>query len=247
MTQPLRIDALEELALDFRRVAENLTDVADRQRRGFASRGVARSMRPALAVVFATVALAGTAGAGVYLLVQGDPIPPAPSSDFTADQQPVTGSERLSGVQTADPTGGPPWGLQLYRSEGGRQCYIVGRVLDSKVGVIRGGIHRPLPLRGPGTCVRPFTPDRPLNMETRAFGADGEEHREVIAGIAGPTVASIEFDDGNSAKTVVPGPDGEYLAVFSGYPRVKRTVHFTDGSSQVLTPPATDGAPSGAP
>lgn len=228
MNQPLDIDALEDLALQLRRVAHQDTQKQSQ-----------RFFRPGVLAIVAALAVAGTATGTALLLTDGDPVPAAPRGDFSADQQPLPETARLSGVQTADPVGGLPWGLQLYRNASGQQCFIAGRIKDGRIGVVRFGVFHELPLRGPGNCAYQLERFGYAMHGSQSYVA-GEEPRTLIYGILTPRVLSITFDDGITSKTIEPGPDGAYLAVFEGYDGViKRILHFADGTDKVLIPQPT--------
>lgn len=227
MTDSLQIDALEDLALAFRRTAQRTPPISRRKR---------LLQRPALAAALASLTIAATATGSALILSQGAPIHPAPLADFTADQRPLIGSDHVSGVHTADPAGGAPWGLRVYRSKTGDPCAIVGQLSGTALGSVTRNTFHELPLSGPGTCVHLLGRARPLSMGTRKFVAPGEAPRTVIYGIAGPLVASIKLDNGTTKQTIVPGKDGAYLAVFEGYPNIVRTISFTDGTQDVLDP-----------
>lgn len=224
MTEPLAIEALESLALDFRRVAQSSTIV---RRRGW--------RRPVFAVPLATLAIAGSAAAGALLVSEGEPIKPAPIADFSAEQQPLPQTARVGGVQTSDPAGGPPWALMTYRNAGGQTCLIPGRLVNGKVGVLASGVFHELPLRGPGQCVT-LRDGQPLSMTLTRSRDLGDA--TVVYGIAGRRVAHITFTTPGGPVTVVPDPDGLYLAVFSDDGPTRRIVTLTDGSTLDLTPPA---------
>jgi hypothetical protein len=228
MNDRLEISALEQLALEFRRIAAE-SPAPSRRRR--------LMPRSAIAVT-AAITIAATAGAATQLIETGPPVPPAPVADFTADQRPLAGSERVSGVQTADPIGGLPWGLRLYRSESGDPCVIVGRLRDGQVGLLTGNTFRALPLSGPGNCVHFEGRDRPLSMGTRSFPPGDAPERTAIYGVASRLVTKIVLISGIETRTLVPDKDGAYLAVFRGAPMVTRIVYFADGSKDILKPPS---------
>ena len=48
----------------------------------------------------------------------------------------VPGSVRLLAVRTADPDGGPPWGMRTTRTTRGAVCLTVGRVVDGRLGAL---------------------------------------------------------------------------------------------------------------
>lgn len=229
MNEPLRIDALEDMALEFRRLA--MSPEAQPARRRWSFR------RPLVGLIVGSLMITSTAAAGVLLLSEGEPIRNAPAEDVRADQRPLVGSDRLTGVQTADPQGGPDWGMRLSQSESGKTCYAVGRVVDGRIGLIIDGTFRALPLRGPGYCST-LNQTLPYTMNGTTVGDDGaSDERSAIYGLALPTVRSITFDDGRSRRTVEPNSDGAYLAVFDGRPSVTRTFTYTDGQQEVIRPP----------
>lgn len=231
MTQVLQIEALEEFALELRRAAR-----APTPSRRFA-------LRPTLVATALAVAVTGSAMAGALLIREGEPIAPAPRGDFTADQQPLPGTARLSGVQTADPNGGLPWGLRLYRNANNQQCYVAGRLMNGRVGIIRNNVFHELPLRGPGACAYRLE-HYGYSMFTRQSHRPGEEQRTLIFGSMTRRMVSITLDDGRTSRTIRPGPDGAYLAVFDGYPSViKRVLHFADGTEEVRIPQPMTGSP----
>ena len=147
----------------------------------------------------------------------------------------MPGAASLTNLRVPDPAGGPPWGIRLSRSERGKICYTPGRILDGKLGMVKGGVFRALPLRGPDKCVE-LSDDRPLTMDTDEFLAPDEVPRTVVNGLATSAVTRIELRAGEEEVTVRPSGDGAYLAVFKGRPNVIRTIVFADGRVDVLNP-----------
>ena len=226
MPDRMQIRALDDLAHEFRAAAAR--ESRRRSRR--------RVRHPLALAALLSVSLAASAAGASLFLDRGDPIPPAPAGDFSADQQPLPGTAALTGVQTADPDGGPPWGVRVHRNAAGDPCFTVGQIVDGKFGAVANGTFRELPLRGPGSCVTLTGRERPLGMTEKRFVGPGELPRTAIFGVAGPLVDGITLISGDERKTLTPGEAGAYLAVFDGYPTVTRIVHFTDGTRDVLTP-----------
>ncbi len=74
---------------------------------------------------------------------------------------PRPGTQHLLAVRTADPAGGPPWGIRAYRTTRGRECLQVGRVLAGRLGVLGidgafgdDGRFHPVPVQT-SDCFRP--------------------------------------------------------------------------------------------
>jgi hypothetical protein len=86
--------------------------------------------------------LAGVAVAASRLISTGEPVPT--NRRFPGLFGPIQpGTTKLLSVRTADPDGGPPWGLRVYRTtvnQGSGQrpvgCVQVGRVVDARLGVL---------------------------------------------------------------------------------------------------------------
>jgi hypothetical protein len=115
------------------------------------------------------VVVTGIATAATGSFPIGDPL--GPWHDSRAGK-PVPHSGRLQAIRAADPAGGPPWGIRVFRTapsrsaqtahsgspallRGGRgECEQLGRVVDGKLGVIEtDGRFHALPLGPAGLCV----------------------------------------------------------------------------------------------
>ena len=95
----------------------------------------ARGWRP-LALV-AVLVLGGTsvalAAAGVFQT--GAPITTEPGYAPVANVgwgAPIAGSMRLLALRAADPAGGPPWGLGMFKTTEGLACAVTGRVVNGR-------------------------------------------------------------------------------------------------------------------
>ncbi|WP_028060306.1 hypothetical protein [Candidatus Solirubrobacter pratensis] len=114
---------------------------------------------PVLLVAGTTAALAA---GGVIPIGAPAKDPVQPSNPHTGLGQVTGGSSRVLGVQTADPDGGPPWGMQLVTTSRGLGCLQAGRLVNGRIGVLGrdGAFHNdgrfhPFPADGighPGTC-----------------------------------------------------------------------------------------------
>ena len=56
---------------------------------------------------------------------------------------PAPGGSRLLALRTADPQGGPPWGMRLVHTTRGEICVQIGRLADGQLGQlgIDGAFH----------------------------------------------------------------------------------------------------------
>ncbi|MCW2993922.1 MAG: hypothetical protein JWQ18_1417 [Conexibacter sp.] len=65
---------------------------------------------------------------------------------------PAPAYRQLARSSVRDPVEREPWGLRLFRSAKGYSCFTLGRVVDGRLGVIRGGQFREIPTRAAGIC-----------------------------------------------------------------------------------------------
>jgi hypothetical protein len=81
------------------------------------------------------LAATGVIGFGAPETAPGTPPtrPPSPTSGYGTVRP---GSSRLLPVRTADPAGGPPWGMRVAETTRGLGCIAVGRVLDGELGTL---------------------------------------------------------------------------------------------------------------
>jgi hypothetical protein len=115
------IDQLEQM----------LRDAAERRAGARAPRR-RRSWRLIVVVAGASLLAGGAALAATQLLSIGAPVPA--SKQGLAAIEP--GTARLLSVRAADPDGGPPWGLRVFRSKSGLACIQVGRAYKGRLGVL---------------------------------------------------------------------------------------------------------------
>lgn len=120
---------LDELGREIERVAAEAGDV--RARRRWWRPGALLILLPLLCV--GTVAVAATTG-----LLKGEPVrnPPGLKLDPKQGLGVVVGDGRLLPPRTADPAGGPPWGLRMVKTSRGLGCVQLGRIYEGKLGVL---------------------------------------------------------------------------------------------------------------
>jgi hypothetical protein len=109
-----------------------------------ARRALLRPRRRTLVIALAIALLvASLAVAAVQLTGAGDPVPKTTglgAPDSGAGRL-VPGTVRLLDVRAADPDGGPPWGIRVFRTTRRAGCWQIGRVLNGRLGLLgRDGI-----------------------------------------------------------------------------------------------------------
>lgn len=93
---------------------------------------------PLLAAAAGLLLAGGIATAATGEFPVGDPLPDL--ADPVEGRAPlgaaVDDSGRIETIRAEEPTGGPPWGVRVLRTEHGGYCEQIGRVVDGRLGVI---------------------------------------------------------------------------------------------------------------
>jgi hypothetical protein len=131
----------------------------------------------------------------------------------------VPGSVTLLALRVADPDGGAPWGLRVYRTSRGAGCWQFGRVVNGRLGVIDDRFHelpvqqeqcRPLDARGNLFAAQeawalPGGESEPWRC---AAACDRSDVRLVRFGFLGPEAVGVEAQGVRQ-----PLSEGAYLLV----------------------------------
>jgi hypothetical protein len=101
-----------------------------------------RTLRPRrrmlVIALLVLLALGSVAVAAVRLAGVGAPAPKTTGlgSPIAGPGRPLPGQIRFLDLRTADPDGGLPWGIRIYRTTRHAACWQVGRVLDGRLGLL---------------------------------------------------------------------------------------------------------------
>ena len=131
------LPALERLLGD---AAEKLAPATEPAAADHINRPHRRRQRRRSPAVLAVLVLAGAStawAAGVFQT--GAPITTQPGYAPVANVgwgAPVPGSFTLLSLRVADPTGGPPWGLGVFRTTEGLACPVAGRIVHGRLGAL---------------------------------------------------------------------------------------------------------------
>jgi hypothetical protein len=111
-----------------------LHDAAQRTQPQATAVRVRRTLRPRRRLLL----LASVAVAAVKWIGVGAPAPKTTGlgSPVSGPGHPLPGSARLLALRAADPDGGTPWGIRVYKTNRDAACWQVGRVLDGRLGVL---------------------------------------------------------------------------------------------------------------
>ncbi len=91
---------------------------------------------PALVLIAMLVLTAGALAAGGVIQL-GSPAEPHTSKFYELQGGGIVkGTVRLLPISTADPAGGPPWGMRVLSTKRGTGCVQVGRLLQGKLGAL---------------------------------------------------------------------------------------------------------------
>jgi hypothetical protein len=180
---------------------------------------------------------------------------------------PARGGSRVLAVRSADPAGGPPWGMRVVHTSRDLVCIQVGRLYRGALGVFGldgafgdDGQFHPLPPdtigRQPGaTSCQPEAdrvslevsgiPESGLMPESGNLGALSRD-RWVSYGLLGPDAVSITYSYRGTSHTVPVEPGtGAYLIVLPGIePGANRRNGVTSGGSSGASRPGGSPLPN---
>jgi hypothetical protein len=174
----------------------------ERRRRRWAAR---RSLRLVLVAAATVIVLAAAAFAATRLIEIGSKIPRYPGAHGPANHN-LPGTVRVLPIRVADPDGGPPWGIRVFRIPHHLVCIQTGRVVDGKLGVLG---------------------------QDGAFADDGRFHELPAQAALAPKCGHLDgagrlFFDGWEGATVASGDDGYLPQPQAGHgpvpPADRRTV-----------------------
>jgi hypothetical protein len=172
-------------------------------------------------IVLAVVVLGLTALAGAAAIVTGrqDPIGAPGPGDVPVELQPLERSTRLSGLDVADPDGGPVWDLRTSRGRTGSFCVTVGQVFDGEFGLL--GLDRRfrnLPSAAADTCAAARERGAIL-AGARAFRGGGRlGDLTVVSGLLAAGVDTVSVIAAERPVRTRIGSDRTFLAVVRGLP-----------------------------
>jgi hypothetical protein len=224
-----------------------------------------RPLRLSVAVLVGLLALAAAALAATGVLRTGTPVRPSrPLAPTVGLGVPARGGSRVLHVHSADPAGGPAWGMRVVHTTRDLLCIQVGRLYDGQLGVLGldGAFHddgrfHPLPPdtigRQPGaTSCHPEGVRVSLEVSgipagglMPEYGAIGPLAHAlwVSYGLLGPDAVSVTYTyKGTSHSVPVEPVTGAYLIVLPGIEAGADRDNITYGGSSGVSRPGA-GAP----
>lgn len=203
--------ALED---SFRTLGEERAREQARARRPWrrVSRGLPRVAIVALTVLL-LVAVAAT-GTKVFLGDGGEL--PSDSAGVTGRLAPAPAYRQLAQAAARDPLDHRPWGLRTFKSAGGDTCLALGRVVGTRLGVVRVGQFKELPTRKGGVC-GPLATQHLVMSSRDYFDSAIAGGRTVLYGIVDRSITRLTLQPATGRGAAVPiAADGTFVVVRSG-------------------------------
>jgi hypothetical protein len=201
-----------------------------RSRRG--RRRSLASTRVVLATLTSVLVAGGVATGTKVFTSDGDALHPDDPglTGVRGRVDPAPDGRRLALARAPDPTDPQRWGLRMYKSASGFTCLTLGRVVDGRLGVIRGGQFKELPARSGGMCAALDTEHVVMAVRMYADGGDSRR-RTVVYGAVDRTVRAVRVVSIHGRATPVPiAADGTFIVVRGGDEPFHLTRLVIDGS-----------------
>jgi hypothetical protein len=196
----------------------------------------------AVAAALATVATFTATAAVALTAATGSPVPRFARGD-TTNVFPDAGTTRVTGARSADPTGGPPWGVRVGRTADGLVCVGAGQVAADGAFGVRGldGQFRAVAPFGNDPCGPAPRAGRPL-VQLRGFSGPGSRSptgaTSVVYGSGGQGLRSVAVATaGGAPRPVSVADSGTFVLAVAGLPegaapRVR--LRWADGTERTL-------------
>ena len=197
-----------------------------------------RARAALLAATASALAVGGVATGTKVFTGDGDEVTPNPQG-LRGHVQPSPGYRQLALARAADPSAGQPWGLRVYKSVAGDTCLTLGRVDRGRLGVIRDGQFRELPVRTGGMCAT--LEEHHFLMATTVYSSGAiAGGRTVVYGMVDRTVRGLRIDEARGSRGAAPVPiaaDGTYVVVRRGLRAFRGERLLVDGARGAVARP----------
>jgi hypothetical protein len=172
---------------------------------------------PRVAVVALTglllVAVAAT-GTKVFLGDGGELL--SDSAGVKGRLAPAPAYRQLAQASARDPLDHRRWGLRTFKSAGGDTCLALGRVVGTRLGVVRIGQFKELPTRKGGVC-GPLATQHLVMSSRDYFTSAITDGRTVLYGIVDRSITRLSLQPPTGRGAAVPiAPDGTFVVVRTG-------------------------------
>lgn len=204
--------------------------------------GRRRRLLVALAASLATAATFTATAAVALTATTGSPVPGFARGD-TTNVFPDPGTTRVTDVRSADPTGGPAWGVRVGRTADGLVCVGAGQVAPGGAFGVLGldGRFRAVAPVGNDACGPAPRSGRPL-LQLRGFSGPGTRSAtgatSVVFGSGGPELRSVRVATaGGPDRPVRVGDSGTFVLAVPGFPEgAAPLVHlrWADGAERAV-------------
>lgn len=196
----------------------------------------------AVAASLATAATFTATAAVALTAATGSPVPGFARGD-TTNVFPDPGTTRITDARSADPTGGPAWGVRVGRTADGLVCVGAGQVAAGGAFGIRGldGRFRAVAPFGNDSCGPAPRAGRPL-VQLRGFSGPGSRSARgatsVVFGSGGPDVQRVDVATaGGPSRRVPVGDSGTFVLAVAGLPEgaaPQVRLRWTDGAERTV-------------
>jgi hypothetical protein len=219
-------------------------------RRRTLHRGLLRRGTVIPAIVFAILLLATVALAAGGVIRVGSPAkaPGRAHNPKSGTGTLLPGSVRLLALQTADPGGGPPWGMRVTHTTRSLGCVQVGRLVDGRLGALGldrafhddgafhefspGGSYGPVACAGLDAGGRLFTSVASFDIPASAWTAGSDS-----GGCDAP-----RWTHGVPAGGLCPEQDERNLYYGQLGPEARSVTYNVDGHTRVVSTAGPEGA-----
>lgn len=191
----------------------------------------ARHATRVVVIALTALLLIAVAATGTKVFLGDGGVLDSDANDLDGRLAPAPAYRQLAQASVRDPIDRRGWGIRTFKSAGGETCLALGRVAGHRLGAVRVGQFRELPMRTSGVC-GPLERQHLVMSSRHYFDSAIAGGRTVLYGIVDRTVTRLVLQPQAGVGARLPiAADGTFIVVRSGTAAFAGHRLIADGSA----------------
>jgi hypothetical protein len=182
-------------------------------------------------IALTALLLIAVAATGTKVFLGDGGVLDSDANDLDGRLAPAPAYRQLAQATARDPIDHRAWGIRTFTSAGGETCLALGRIVGNRLGAVRVGQFKELPVRTSGIC-GPLARQHLVMTSRDYFDSAIAGGRTVLYGIADRSVTRLALQPQAGAGATVPiAADGTFIVVRTGTAAFAGDRLIADGST----------------
>lgn len=179
-------------------------------------RRASRSAPRVVAIALTSLLVAAVAATGTKVFLGDGGVLDSNANDLDGRVAPAPAYRQLAQASARDPLDHRAWGIRTFKSAGGEICLALGRIVGKRLGAVRVGQFKELPVRASGVC-GPLERQHMVMTSRVYFDSAIDGGRTVLYGIVDRSITKLGLASASGRDSAVPiAPDGTFIVVRTG-------------------------------